>query len=114
MFIDRVKLSVRAGDGGAGGASMRREPYTPHGGPDGGDGGRGGDVILRVDPSRFDLSALADRPRLNAGNGRPGSGNNRRGADGADLVVLDESLIPVMTLVAGQVEFDRRNQPVSA
>ena len=98
MFVDRVKLSVRAGDGGAGSASMRREPYTPHGGPDGGDGGRGGDVILRVDPSLFDLSALADRARLNAGSGRPGSGNNRRGADGADLVLS----VPDGTVVADE------------
>jgi GTP-binding protein len=87
VFVDEVRLVVKAGDGGGGSASMRREPYTPRGGPDGGDGGRGGDVILRVDPSMFDLSRYADRPRHQAAHGGPGSSNNRHGANGADLVL---------------------------
>jgi GTPase len=88
MFVDRVKVRVRAGDGGAGSASLRSEPYTPRGGPDGGDGGRGGDVILRVDPSVFDLSWFADHRQHRAGSGGPGARNKRTGADGADLVLL--------------------------
>src|SRR5437870_5378312 len=87
MFVDRLTLFARAGDGGAGSASIRREPFTPRGGPDGGDGGRGGDVVLRVDPSVFDLSALADHPHHRAGSGGPGRRNNRHGAEGADLVL---------------------------
>jgi GTP-binding protein len=87
VFVDEIRLVVKAGDGGAGSASLRREPYTPRGGPDGGDGGRGGDVILRVDPSMFDLSRYADRPRHQAKNGAPGSSQNRHGAAGADLVL---------------------------
>jgi GTP-binding protein len=87
VFSDEVRLVVKAGDGGAGSASMRREPYTPRGGPDGGDGGRGGDVVLRVDPSMFDLSRYSDRPRHQAKSGGPGSSNNRHGAAGADLVM---------------------------
>jgi GTP-binding protein len=87
VFVDEVRLVVKAGDGGAGSASMRREPYTPRGGPDGGDGGRGGDVVLRVDPSMFDLSPYADRPRHQAKNGGPGLSKNRHGAAGADLVL---------------------------
>jgi GTP-binding protein len=87
MFVDRVRIRVRAGDGGAGSASIRREPFRPRGGPDGGDGGRGGDVVLRVDPSVFDLSAFLDRPHHRAEDGRPGGPNNRRGADGKDLVL---------------------------
>src|SRR5207248_7369710 len=87
MFVDEARIFARAGDGGAGAVSMRREPFTPRGGPDGGDGGRGGDVVLRVDRSMFDLARYADRPHHRAKNGRPGSGNNRRGADGADLVL---------------------------
>jgi GTP-binding protein len=87
MFVDEVRIHVRAGEGGAGSASFRREPYTPHGGPDGGDGGRGGDVALVVDPSVFDLSPLANRPHYRAKNGRPGGPSRRHGARGSDLVL---------------------------
>jgi GTP-binding protein len=87
MFVDQVTLFAKAGGGGAGSASVRREPFTPRGGPDGGDGGRGGGVVLRVDPSVFDLSALADRPHVRAERGGPGRRNNRHGAAGADLVL---------------------------
>src|SRR5437773_355632 len=59
-FADEVVLFVRAGRGGDGAVSFRREPYTPRGGPDGGDGGPGGSVILEVDRGMRDLSALAD------------------------------------------------------
>jgi GTPase len=88
MFVDEVRIHVRAGDGGAGSASFRREPYTPRGGPDGGDAGRGGDVVVAVDPSEFDLSRLADRPQHRAKNGRPGGPNRRHGANGPDLVLV--------------------------
>src|SRR5438552_376258 len=62
MFVDRTTLFVKAGHGGAGSASVRREPFNPRGGPDGGDGGGGGNVVLRADHAVFDLSSLADRP----------------------------------------------------
>ena len=55
MFLDRVKIQVRAGDGGDGAATFRREAHVPRGGPDGGDGGRGGSVYLRVDPGQTTL-----------------------------------------------------------
>jgi GTP-binding protein len=87
MFVDEVTLFVRAGDGGAGSASLRSEPYKPRGGPDGGDGGRGGSVILRVDPSVFDLSWIADHPHQRAGSGGGGAANNRHGRDAEDLVL---------------------------
>jgi GTP-binding protein len=87
VFVDQVKLVARGGKGGAGSASMRREPYSPHGGPDGGDGGKGGDVIVRVDPSMFDLGAYSDRPHQRAKDGGTGGKNNRHGANGADLVL---------------------------
>jgi GTPase len=87
MFTDETEIVVRGGDGGAGSASVRREPYKPRGGPDGGDGGRGGDVVLTVDPSMFDLSPYADRRHCRAERGSPGSGNNRQGAEGADLIL---------------------------
>jgi GTPase len=87
MFVDEATLFVKAGDGGAGGSSIRREPYKPRGGPDGGDGGKGGDVILRVDRSVSDLSRYSDRPHHRAKSGKPGSSNNRHGASGEDLVL---------------------------
>ncbi|HEX2069898.1 MAG TPA: GTPase ObgE [Actinomycetota bacterium] len=87
MFKDEVEIVVRGGDGGSGSASMRREPYKPRGGPDGGDGGRGGDVILRADPSVFDLSPYAEQRHHRAKSGSAGSANNRQGADGEDLVL---------------------------
>ncbi len=87
MFVDEARLVARAGNGGAGSASLRREPFQPRGGPDGGDGGSGGDVILRVDPSAGDLGAIADRPHRSAEHGGAGGPNQRRGRDGEDLVI---------------------------
>src|SRR5438093_5045865 len=86
-FADEAVVFVRAGRGGDGAISFRREPYTPRGGPNGGDGGRGGDVVLEVSTSVRDLSWFADHPHHRARSGEPGSGNNRRGRDGADLVL---------------------------
>jgi GTP-binding protein len=86
-FVDEVTVYVRGGKGGAGSASLLREPYKPRGGPDGGDGGQGGSVILEVSGREQDLSTLADRPHRRAENGRAGSSNNRTGAAGEDLVI---------------------------
>src|SRR3990172_5291639 len=78
-FVDEAGAVARAGRGGDGSASIRREPYTPRGGPDGGNGGPGGSVILEVSTGVRDLSAFVDRPRLGAGSGEAGGG----GAGGA-------------------------------
>jgi len=78
---------VQAGHGGNGCASIHREKFKPLGGPDGGNGGRGGDVILEVDASSATLLDFHRRPVRRAGNGRPGEGSNRTGADGADLII---------------------------
>jgi GTP-binding protein len=86
-FADQATLRVQAGDGGDGCASVHREKFKPLGGPDGGNGGRGGDVILEVGPSTSTLLDFHRRPVRKAGNGRQGSGSNRNGADGGDLVV---------------------------
>jgi GTP-binding protein len=94
-FVDRVTLYVKAGDGGDGCCSFRREKYVPKGGPCGGDGGDGGDVILVADAALRDLHAIRFRPRITAGSGRPGAGANRTGAGGADVVVR----VPVGTMV---------------
>jgi GTPase len=86
-FADQVALRVKAGDGGHGCASVRREKFKPLGGPDGGNGGRGGDVILEVDRGTATLLDLHRRPVRRAGSGKQGSGSNRNGAEGADLIV---------------------------
>ena len=57
MFVDRIKIFAKAGDGGRGAVSFRREKFVPRGGPDGGDGGKGGDVILRADEHTDNLAA---------------------------------------------------------
>ena len=87
MFTDEATVSVKAGRGGNGAATLRSEPYTPRGGPDGGSGGSGGDVILEVARGVFDLSALAKVPILSAGNGGNGARARRHGRDGEDLIV---------------------------
>jgi GTP-binding protein len=86
-FVDRVVLHVAAGNGGHGCASVHREKFKPLGGPDGGNGGRGGDVIVEVDPNTASLLDYHRRPHRRGGNGRPGQGSHRNGADGGDIVL---------------------------
>jgi GTP-binding protein len=86
-FVDRVVLHAQAGNGGHGCASILREKFKPLGGPDGGDGGRGGSIILVVDSGVHTLLDFHFRPHLKADNGKGGSGNNKDGADGADLTL---------------------------
>ena len=86
-FADRAEVRVHAGHGGNGCASVYREKFKPLGGPNGGNGGRGGDVIIEVDPSTATLLDFHRRPVRRAGDGKPGLGSNRNGADGADAVL---------------------------
>src|SRR6476646_10654052 len=86
-FVDRVVLHVRAGNGGHGVASVKREKFKPLGGPDGGNGGRGGSIVVRVDPQSTTLLDYHRSPHRAAANGRPGAGDERNGADGDDLVL---------------------------
>ncbi|MEE2715270.1 MAG: GTPase ObgE [Verrucomicrobiota bacterium] len=87
MFIDQVKVYARAGHGGAGCVSFRREPYVPKGGPDGGNGGRGGSVILEASHDLNNLIAQFYVPRLIAKNGNPGEGQKKSGHAGKDLII---------------------------
>lgn len=95
MFVDRAQIRVKAGDGGAGAVSFRREKFVPNGGPDGGDGGRGGSVRLKVDTGMRTLMDLRYRREFHAEAGHPGTGSNRRGKDGRDV----EIRVPPGTLV---------------
>ena len=87
MFIDRVTVRVKAGDGGAGATSFRREKFVPMGGPDGGDGGRGGDVVVRADANLATLLDYTYRDRWAAERGEHGMGSNKTGASGEGVVL---------------------------
>ncbi len=106
MFIDRVKIRVKAGDGGNGVTAFRREKFVPRGGPSGGDGGKGGDVWLEADEGLNTLLHLRYNPEHKAERGRHGEGSNRHGKDGVDAVVR----VPVGTQVydaeSGDLIFD--------
>jgi len=95
MFLDEVRLRVKAGDGGRGCVSFRREKYVPRGGPDGGDGGRGGHVLFRASPELATLAHLYRRRLVKAPRGQHGRGANQAGAAGEDVVIL----VPCGTLV---------------
>ncbi len=98
-FIDEAEIYVKAGNGGRGCVSFRREKFVPKGGPDGGDGGDGGDVIIR---GKRDLATLADfryKRHYKAENGKPGSGRNKKGRDGRDIII---------DLPLGTIIFDKR------
>ena len=86
-FVDEAQVHVKAGDGGAGSVSFRREAHVAKGGPDGGDGGDGGDVWLEADRNTASLLAFRDYPHRGAKNGAHGHGKGRHGARGDDLVV---------------------------
>src|SRR5207302_8573295 len=86
-FVDESGLHVKAGDGGAGSVSFRREAHVAKGGPDGGDGGSGGDVWLEADHNVASLYGFRDHPHRRARNGTHGSGKGRHGSSGDDLVV---------------------------
>ncbi len=87
MFVDRVKILVKGGDGGNGCMSFRREAHVPRGGPDGGVGGKGGDVILVAHSHQNTLLPLRFHVEHRAERGRHGGPGNRTGADGTDLFV---------------------------
>src|ERR1700692_1190634 len=95
MFIDEVKILVKAGDGGNGCLAFRREKYVPRGGPSGGDGGHGSDVVLVASPHHNTLLHFRFNPEHKAERGRHGEGSNRTGRDGASIDVAT----PVGTVV---------------
>jgi GTP-binding protein len=86
-FTDTITIHVKAGDGGAGGLSFRREKYAPKGGPDGGDGGRGGSVFVTADRRYYNLSHYFPDKLYKAARGGQGTSRNKHGADGEDLVI---------------------------
>ena len=94
-FVDSAVITVRGGHGGRGSASLRREPFTPRGGPDGGDGGRGGSVVLVADRSLDSLAPYVRKRSWRAPDGEPGAGGRKDGKRGDDVVLQ----VPVGTQV---------------
>ena len=95
MFIDKIKIYVKAGDGGNGAISFRREKYVPNGGPDGGDGGRGGNIVFEIDKGANTLLAFRYKRKFVSENGGNGMGGKMHGKNGADTIVL----VPEGTLI---------------
>lgn len=95
MFIDRVKIKLKAGKGGNGLVAFRREKYVPLGGPSGGDGGKGGDIIFEADTNKSTLLDLRYNKMLVAENGGVGKPKKMHGADGEDILIK----VPVGTVV---------------
>jgi GTP-binding protein len=106
MFMDSVKITLRAGKGGNGVVAWRREKYIPKGGPVGGNGGKGGSIFLKTDSHVLSLESFRNRRLINAENGLPGGGNLQKGRNGQNLVLT----VPCGTLVkdtaTGETLFD--------
>ena len=99
-MFDRAEIRVKAGKGGSGLVSFRREKFVPFGGPDGGDGGRGGAVIIKADAAVSSLILLLQGKLYRAGGGGNGQGKKKHGKAGADLVLA----VPVGTVVSGKTQ----------
>ncbi|MEI6071361.1 MAG: GTPase ObgE [Verrucomicrobiae bacterium] len=103
-FVDQIRIHAKAGDGGNGCCSFRREKFVPHGGPDGGDGGRGGDIILQADHDTDNLVALFFEPLVRSGRGGHGKGKGKHGRSSEHTVVK----VPAGTIIyrAGRQQGD--------
>ncbi len=106
MFIDNIKVYLKAGDGGNGAVAFHREKYVNAGGPDGGDGGRGGNIIFKVDESANTLLAFRYKRKFVAENGDNGNGGKRHGKTGADTVIPVPPGTLIKDPVSGKIIFD--------
>lgn len=106
MFVDKVKIYVKAGDGGDGAVAFLREKYKPYGGPAGGDGGKGGDVILIATSKKLTLYDFKYKRHFRAPNGERGRGKNQHGKDAQDLILEVPIGTVVMDAQSGQVICD--------
>ena len=88
MFLDKVKIECKAGNGGNGVVAFRREKFVPNGGPSGGDGGKGGDIIFKCNKNLDNLGDFRYKKKFKAEDGLAGSANNKFGKDGHDLVIF--------------------------
>lgn len=113
MFVDQVKITAKAGNGGNGAVSFHREKFVQNGGPDGGDGGNGGDIVLLADPNMHTLMDFRYKRKYTADNGENGAAALCRGKSAKELVIK----VPVGTtvrLVSTAVWWPTCTRPVSA
>lgn len=103
MFIDKVRIHVKGGDGGAGCMSFRREAHVPKGGPDGGDGGHGGNIVIEADASLSSLIDYRFKHHFTAHRGTHGKGSRMHGATGEDTILK----VPVGTVVREYFEDEK-------
>mgnify|MGYP000528593223 FL=1 len=106
MFADRARIFIRAGKGGDGHVSFRREKYVANGGPDGGDGGRGGDVIFEVDEGLNTLQDYRHKRKFTAKDGEQGGKRRCHGGNGADIVLKVPEGTVIMDAASGKVIAD--------
>lgn len=106
MFLDKVKIECKAGNGGNGVVAFRREKYVPNGGPSGGDGGRGGDIIFKVSKNIDNLGDFRYKKKFKADNGEDGSANNKYGKDGKSLVIYVPKGTVIRNAANGKVVAD--------
>jgi GTP-binding protein len=112
-FVDRVRIFAKAGDGGRGCVSFRREPHVPLGGPDGGKGGKGGNIVLRVNPHLNNLYHLKLSPHHRAENGKHGGSANCTGKNGRDTVIEVPCGTVVSLLSSYSSSEEVRNEPLA-
>lgn len=112
MFIDKVKIYVKAGDGGNGAVSFRREKYISHGGPDGGDGGRGGDIVFVIDEGQNTLLNFKYRRKFVAGNGQAGMASKCHGKNAPALEIPLPPGTVIKDAVTGKVIKDMSDEDV--
>lgn len=106
MYIDKAEIKIKAGRGGDGSASFRREKFEPKGGPDGGDGGRGGHIIARVDPGMHTLMDFRYKRKFIAENGLYGTGKKCHGRSGKDLILSFPQGTVIFEKESGQLMAD--------
>ena len=106
MFVDHVKIQLKAGDGGNGAVAFHREKYVSAGGPDGGDGGRGGNVVFRVDQGTNTLLAFRYKHHFAAERGGDGKGSKFHGANGKDLIIMVPPGTLILDVESGKIIHD--------
>lgn len=105
-FIDQATIHVKAGDGGVGCVSFRREKYVPRGGPNGGDGGRGGSIIIRANRQLSTLLDYRYKPHYKAPRGAHGLGANKTGRSGTDVILQVPTGTVIRDLGTGEIIAD--------
>ena len=109
MFIDNIKIYVKAGDGGNGAITFHREKYVSAGGPDGGDGGRGGNIIFDIDDGANTLLSFRYKRKFVAENGDNGKGGKMHGKSGADVVIKVPAGTLIKDVTSGKIIYDMAN-----